>query len=241
MSKTLRLVYLCDHIMRHKGIVTKDIVVTRQSMTDIDVIDIPEGAVDIEKVFHGSFVYHKGYHYRLHSKRTIQWLNPAIAPSAGQEYNITVRTEYNAGLSFDPEHCIRCNGNGWYTGIFSPDGDILSAEDGEKLIQDVLQTLLTDKSINGVNGTLLPSITGQAIDDAASIGSDVISAVKDAQAQIKKKQTEIVTSGGVLNPSEILDSLAVSDIEVRPDDGKVLFSVIVRTGNGEEAGMTLAL
>lgn len=144
------------------------------------------------------------------SKNILEWINPNHSPALGETYYIRGCYTKTAIQKYDDEKCERCGGNGWYAKIFSDRGaDTVSLQD--KLVQDFIKILFTEKREDGYGSSIKDIISTNAYNEV-ELGLQVSNVIADCETQIKQSQREHMNGGSEIDLEEQLSQIVVRDV-----------------------------
>ncbi len=230
MSKTIKILHSCDHIIREKDITKTSKTITRADDKDFDIISSNHVVKSINKVSQGSSFFVIDSDFELFTNNKIRWIG-VFKPDAGTSYDVDYEIITNKTVQYDQNSCPRCHGNGWYVGLLNHDDNKLYKSTGlEKMIQDFVKILMTKKK-NGL-GTNIPNMPGKEINNVDISRSEVIANIRDAEQQYKSLQSKLVSGGSPLPDNEKLYKIEIKNVEF--DDISFGFIVELIIHNYEE-------
>jgi hypothetical protein len=161
--------------------------------------------------------------------------------------NFTTENDLSKGLVVDNEDenkrvtliaqkdrvCPRCNGTGWYIGLFEK--DFHRAKFTNRLIQEFLKFLYTTPSSDGLY--LLNVIGSNNIESKEWVKSIIESVVQNCVKRYMDMTTEAESNGKTIPDSERLYSAGVSDVDITEDNTGITAKITILT----YAGQTLSV
>lgn len=141
---------------------------------------------------------------------------------------------------YDKNNCPRCNGDGWYAGIFeSGNVNPSKVSDKNKLVQTFLKYIYTKKTDTGY-GTRLTEVPGK-YDLVEQEFINIV--VRDEIMSFSKFYTDKISSmmlkGYSFSDGEILKAMSVSDIEIDVEEMQIKVTVTFLTADGSRNAVDL--
>jgi len=144
-----------------------------------------------------------------------------------------------SGTKYTLNTCPRCLGKGFYFDIkFSPGGDIITINEEEKLLQELVKVILTSKGNNPYHkefGSVVSDSIGMLQEEGfreAKLKQSIIEAV----LRLKYLQRERITMGYKFSLKELIDKIQKIEIyEIENNPTWLGFKVQVSTVEGEMA------
>lgn len=239
MSKTLKIVHICNHIIKQSSEINLDAVVTRSSDKDYDVIDSINTVSRIASVHNNTVIYGPNLDYSIFTHNKIKWVGLHY-PNPGDTYTVNYDIININNILYDQSSCPRCNGDGWYTGIIDDDTSMLYGVIGiEKLVQDFMKILLTSKSVG--TGTDLISLAGREMHSENEMSNIIVTIIRDAEAQYKSTQLQMVSAGTPLPDDEKLYMVDIADIEFNGADFGFVLSLGIINFTSNNASINIKI
>lgn len=229
MSVAPKIIFNCDHIIVDKIKSYGKILMTRdlsggfpdKTSANISIIRIDE-ITDINNT--RQYTYGVDYEQKV-SSDIIEWINPSNNPKPGEDYYITASYTKTVIDKSTADDCNRCGGNGWYVDIFAgEEGSIPLINEEEKLMQDFIKVLFTEKDSNGF-GSTIRDVLGANVYNEVDLGLKVSNSIADCVTQIKESQRQQLNNGIPLLPTEALDTIEVKEILFVREDSSCYISL----------------
>lgn len=239
MFRTFRILHACDHLVVTKTprIVSEQLA-TRASDVDFDVIS-SQLVSGILRVWDEGRTYMTGIDYEQFTHNKLRWTSINVPP-AGREYFVDMEVVDGDARQFALEDCPRCGGNGWYIDIVDNSTNrMMKSYEENKLIQDFLKILLTKKSAG--YGTDLLDIPGREMRSVDDTRSQIVSAVQDAERQLKAIQLSLVASEVELPPEEKLYRIDINSLEFDEDSSHFFITLTAYNYRGVAVDLNLSL
>lgn len=238
MSQTPRILKPCNHIVEKNNREYGKISMTRNSILGFtDKIPANIKIIRIDKITNKdeNIEYTKNIDYSQDtSDNIIEWLNSKNTPKLGGEYYIHGLYYKKIILNQSIETCERCNGNGWYIDIFNSPLEVF--KDSNKLLQDFIKLLFTEKQEDGY-GTTIKDILGSNVYDEMDLGVEISTAIEDCENQLKLVQSSIET----LTDEEKLDTVEIKDIYYDRENCVCYVSIGIINSLGEYIDLTFSI
>lgn len=144
---------------------------------------------------------------------------------------------YLSGVQYTLDTCSRCLGNGYYYDIkFSPNGDIITVNEKEKLLQELVKIALTSKGTNPFHneyGSTLSDSVG-LLQEKDFQETKLKQSIIEAVLRLKYLQRDYVRQGYKLSLEELIDriyEIEVYEIENNPTMLGFKVQIITVRGN----------
>ncbi|MEG0728114.1 MAG: hypothetical protein RR420_00690 [Anaerovoracaceae bacterium] len=235
MAQEIKYVHPCNHSYTSVTPKYGSIDITRNIVsTQPDIFPANVEFVRIDRVVADSKIYYEEFDYqKSDSKVTLVWTQTK-GPALGSKYTITGLYNEKEAHSYDPEHCERCSGIGWYASLVPPNNQTTKVTGLEKLTQSFMKFLYTDKSsAGGKYGVDFDKIIGTTVIDAQRIFADISDEIELCAEGFKLSQQQGVSEGSDITPSEMLGDVIIKDIAFIKERTSVMLSLIITNALGE--------
>ena len=136
---------------------------------------------------------------------------------------------------FDANVCSRCNGTGWYVGIFEK--NCHRAKNSNRVLQEFVKLLYTTPSDDG---KYFLTIAGTfAINDEVQVKSLVANIVAKSLKRYNKMLIEAKNNGSTLVSSEQIYQAGVSEVSVYEDNSGIEAKITLVTQSGKITTLTI--
>lgn len=242
MSISPRIIYPCDHIIIDKERTYGYIEMKRgdipgipdKVMPNISVIRVDQ-IVDKNK----EFEFSKNIDYRQDiSLNTVEWVN-LNNPASGEIYFLRALYIKTIVRKETSDTCDRCCGNGWYADIFPDTGNIFMYE-GQKLLQDFIKVLFTEKNSTGY-GSTIKDILAVNISNEVELGLEIATIMQDCEDQIKSSQRSNINNGLDVDASEKLSRIEIKDVVFVRDENSCYISINIVNSLEESTEFTFKI
>lgn len=237
MSVSPKIIFGCDHVIIDKKKCYGKILMTRdlsggfpdKVASNISIVRIDQITDVTENI---EYSYGVDYEQKV-SNDIIEWINPLNNPAPGEKYYIVASYIKTSIEKQDTSTCDRCDGNGWYVDILGGgDISIPSIKGEDKLIQDFIKILFTEKDSNSGYGSSIKDILGSNIYNEVDLGLKVSEIISDCTNQIKEAQKQQLDSGVPLPANEALDNVEISQILFVREEATCYISVKILNEEG---------
>lgn len=239
MSISLKVIHGCNHIVTSKDKVYGKIKMRRSlsvGFPDKLPVNIEVIRVDSIENLNGE-EYTKAVDFEQKvSSNIIEWINPANNPALGEEYFINALYLKIETKKFEPTECSRCSGNGWYADILSENIEIVSGKN--KLAQDFIKILFTEKSSDVSYGSNIKDILAENVYDEVQLAANVTSSIDNCTYQLKKIQQELSSSGIEVSDEELLESVIVNQVLFSREECTCYINISIKNVIGETIDFT---
>ncbi len=135
----------------------------------------------------------------------------------------------------DSSVCPRCNGTGWYVGLFEK--NCHRAKNANRMLQEFVKLLYTTSSDDGKYFLTLAGTT--TISSEENIRALISNIVANSLERYNKMLVEAKKSGRIIQPAEQIYQAGVSDISVYEDNTGVEAKITIVTDNGQVANIVI--
>ena len=235
MAETTRIIYPCDHTVQENSNSYGEIQLKR-SMDASSPDRIPNNIImiRIDMIYTIDNVGNKTYYYNNYnynqslSLDALDWIyhEPSNNPAPGDTYYILGNYVKTDIVKYDASTCHRCGGNGWYVSLINANGTNINKIDGmDKLAQDFIKILYTEKDFDSGYGSTIKDIIGLPIYDPNIIYSEIISSISDCTDIIKTNQKQAILNGAEIDDDETLSDVQIQDIQYSRDEATFYISI----------------
>ena len=233
-----RILYKCNHIIDRKELKYGCIELTRNSENYPDSPSNNIKILRVDRVYKDDIEYTPELDYTQKlSTNTIEWNNVSNAPNVGDKYVVQCLYTLITTSKHDADDCPRCFGNAWFINILN-DGKIETYTGINKLVQDVVKALFTDKNNN--YGSELKDLVSKNIYNKVDLDINVTSIIDECQRQIKAQQSEQMSNGCTLEEEEILDELIIKNLIFVKEEMTCYITIEIKNLLGNTAMFTFA-
>lgn len=237
MAVEPRILYKCNHIIDSKELKYGKIELIRNTKNYPDSPTSNIKILRVDRVYKGDIEYTLNVHYTQKlSVNTLEWVDGADnTPKVGEKYNIECLYTIVTTAQYDIDDCPRCLGNAWYINIFN-EGKIESYTGINKLVQDVVKALFTDRAND--YGSTIKDLVSQNIYSETDLEVSISTIITECQEQIKTQQSEQLSNGCTLDDSEILNRLTITNMIFVREEMMCYVTIEINNLSGETIAFT---
>lgn len=243
MSVSPRVIYSCDHIIVDKVREYGDIEMVRNEMIGFpDKVHPNISMIRIDEIMnHDKTIgYSKNVDYQQKtSTDIIEWIGTTGVPKRGEKYFIRGLYMKTSLRKESAETCDRCCGNGWYVDIFHQENNFIVTGE-EKLIQDFIKVLFTEKQSDGY-GSTIRDILAENIYNEVDLGLQISNVIKDCEDQIKSAQRTNINNGISLPSNEALSEISIKKVVFSREENACYVSIAIINGTGDSTQFTFKI
>lgn len=243
MSISPRVIYSCDHVIVDRVREYGDIEMTRNETVGFPDKLYPNiSMIRVDEILNKdkTIQYSKNVDFQQKtSPDIIEWVGVSGIPDRGEKY--FVRGAYIKTIIRKEtiESCDRCYGNGWYADIFNSENN-LTVTGEEKLMQDFVKVLFTEKQADGY-GSTIRDILSENIYNEVDLGLEISNIIKDCEDQIKSAQRSNINNGIPLPLEETLSEINVKKVIFVREENTCYISIAVINGTGNSTQFTFKI
>lgn len=244
-----KILYPCNHVIDELDIRVVRTDVIKTSSPDGDVVCDTNNVIrDVNSIsqYDGTAnnwtFYHEGIDFQKVIPNMIKWIS-SNTPAVGSTYTIEYERINRQLIEYEQEQCPRCMSNGWYISIIDNNQSTIKKTTGiNKLVQDFMKILLTDKDLSADSyGSKIMSYIGKEVVNPNDFALNISSAVLECEIQYKKIQADLLAKGFIIDNSELLKTVIVTDCEYDEDFKSVFLTVILVNQDSKKAEIDLKL